>query len=295
MKRFLLAVIIILLLLLGYLLKPSKQLAEKAFITGENLRIRELPSLESKVLGKLHKRDLVQVLSISKKQSLIGAKMYSWYKVRLNDISGWVSGKYIDSDSLVNNVPPLYEELLITTPGLTMEYQLLRRLNKQYQELSFSDEILKENNLVRRNSDRFTSKGFPLLSSANPINEVEQILGKPLNIETESVGNIHNARQLDTLNIFYFNGLKITIWQNQRKSRSFVASIDLNGTKYHPLFGINIGTNRKRVLKILGKPTAPGLINKSVLCYLDKKNGHNLRIYIENEQVARILWIPNFS
>ncbi len=108
------------------------ELPDRAFINGSDLRVRQYPSLEAKVLGKVTRYDLVQMLGHSPEKSKINGQEYFWYKIKLADLEGWVSGKYVNYTDIIPGLPPAYTDMAITTTAPYLSYHYLTIFNELF-------------------------------------------------------------------------------------------------------------------------------------------------------------------
>ncbi len=68
-------------------------------ITGEGVRVREAPSLNSRILNTIS-YDIVQVLEYTEQTETIGRETHPWVKIKLpDDEEGFVYGKYVGRPS----------------------------------------------------------------------------------------------------------------------------------------------------------------------------------------------------
>ena len=68
---------------------PGNQvLTLKARVTAEALNVREGPGSDYKIIGQVHRGDMVEMLA----QNSDG----SWYKIRIAELIGWVSATYVE-------------------------------------------------------------------------------------------------------------------------------------------------------------------------------------------------------
>ncbi len=78
-----------------------------------DLRIRSRPSLDSPVLGAIHKGEKVNVFERSHFSETISDKTNYWYRINTKDgKSGFVFGDYIDIS--VENIPPLHSTIALS-------------------------------------------------------------------------------------------------------------------------------------------------------------------------------------
>jgi hypothetical protein len=82
--------------------------ATNSSITAANVNLREVPSLDGKIMAKLQKGDMVRIADRScAKMNVKGVAEY-WYKVLVGgdptgwDEEGWVFGQFLDTSSITN-------------------------------------------------------------------------------------------------------------------------------------------------------------------------------------------------
>lgn len=71
-------------------------------VVAEILRIREQPSLESKVIGNLKKGSILNILAKSKYSTRIDELDGLWYQIQYEDITGWVFSGYLFDRYYIN-------------------------------------------------------------------------------------------------------------------------------------------------------------------------------------------------
>ena len=65
-------------------------------IKDNGIRIRNKPSTDAEILGRLNTDDYVAVLSVTKEKQNIDNSLDYWYEIRTNEnITGWIFGKYV--------------------------------------------------------------------------------------------------------------------------------------------------------------------------------------------------------
>jgi uncharacterized protein YgiM (DUF1202 family) len=71
--------------------------SDSAVLNDSQVRLRDSPGIEGKILYKLSKGEIVRILDKSKKQETINGTTSFWYQVEDWDrLEGWVFGKYLD-------------------------------------------------------------------------------------------------------------------------------------------------------------------------------------------------------
>ena len=69
----------------------------KGIVTGDNLKLRKAPNLNSKTLYLIKKKTSIYILRRTKQKSKVGEFLNYWYEVKLHTgISGWLYGQYIN-------------------------------------------------------------------------------------------------------------------------------------------------------------------------------------------------------
>jgi hypothetical protein len=99
MKRY---IVFLLALFSLFVLSLVAVAAENATITGEGLRIRQTPSMDSAVLGSLGKGMRVEVMTHTDSTDSIDGFTGYWYYIDYKGIFGYVFGKYIKIDAGVS-------------------------------------------------------------------------------------------------------------------------------------------------------------------------------------------------
>lgn len=72
--------------------------AENATITGDGLRVRDLPNTKAKILANLDKGTRVEVLYHTNSTDSIDGFTGYWYYIAYKSVFGYVFGKYINAD-----------------------------------------------------------------------------------------------------------------------------------------------------------------------------------------------------
>jgi hypothetical protein len=75
----------------------------KAIVNANKVRIREKPSINSNILSVVNKGDVIFILDRSDRAEIIDAMDEYWFKVKFENISGWIYGYYITSFSGYKN------------------------------------------------------------------------------------------------------------------------------------------------------------------------------------------------
>ena len=85
----------------------DKITTDKAVVVVDNLNFRESPEIKAKSIGKLNTGDIVEIISIEKNKSQIGAMKDYWYKVKFKKQEGYLYGfflsEYRDNHIVINN------------------------------------------------------------------------------------------------------------------------------------------------------------------------------------------------
>lgn len=123
-------------------------------INGDNVNIRNNPSLNSKVLKKTFKNTKVKVIQRTKeKHSVLGYEKSYWYKIKLDGFSGWVYGALIipsneylspkdwngkftiinASNVNVRNEPTIFNSEVITKLNYGDEVEVIAKTKKEYE------------------------------------------------------------------------------------------------------------------------------------------------------------------
>lgn len=78
-------------------------------ITGTNVNFRDLPSTAGKIAGKLNSQDIGEIIEKGKKET-IGANTDYWYKIKCNNLTGWVFGTFTSLSIAPFTVPGTYDD-----------------------------------------------------------------------------------------------------------------------------------------------------------------------------------------
>ncbi len=68
-----------------------------SIINGDNVNFRDAPNLDAKIIGRLSKYSLVEIVEQNKKEEIINDQNNYWYKIKLNGKVGYVWGKSIST------------------------------------------------------------------------------------------------------------------------------------------------------------------------------------------------------
>ena len=69
---------------------------KKGQLTGDFVRSREEPNLNSPVVGFFHKYMIVKIIEKSKEKMRIGKSEEYWYKISRENLTGWIYGSFLD-------------------------------------------------------------------------------------------------------------------------------------------------------------------------------------------------------
>ena len=78
-------------------------------ITGTNVNFRDQPGTAGKIIGKLNLWDIGVIIEKGKKET-IGANTDYWYKIKCNNLTGWVFGTFTSLSIAPFTVPGTYDD-----------------------------------------------------------------------------------------------------------------------------------------------------------------------------------------
>lgn len=84
-------------------------------ITGTNVNFRDTPSTAGKIVGKLNLQDIGEIIEKGKKET-IGANTDYWYKIKCNNLTGWVFGTFTSLSIAPFTVPGTYDDFWYNEP-----------------------------------------------------------------------------------------------------------------------------------------------------------------------------------
>ena len=67
-------------------------------VNDNHVRIREIPTLEGKIIGKTFTGDKVIVLDRSPKKMKIESMNSYWYKIKKDELIGWMYGQFLEKE-----------------------------------------------------------------------------------------------------------------------------------------------------------------------------------------------------
>jgi hypothetical protein len=96
MKKIVVAIIVLLIYIPIY-----SQDALAGVINDNDVRLRDKPSLDSSIIKKLSNNTIINIIKYDKSFYYDNGKIFVWINVKHNDITGWVSSKYISTDTKI--------------------------------------------------------------------------------------------------------------------------------------------------------------------------------------------------
>lgn len=79
--------------------QPAVAGTDKALTNADYVRVREKPNKDAASVGFLYKNMLVEIKSQTPEIDKIGNDSYRWYEVRSKEVSGWVYGKFLTTNT----------------------------------------------------------------------------------------------------------------------------------------------------------------------------------------------------
>jgi hypothetical protein len=122
--------------------------------------------------------------------------------------------------------------------------------------------------------------------------EVIRTLGQPLSIKNKCTSrDFIQATRCRVYNMKY-DGLELEIYEGQHCAMRQISMIVLTSPKYRVKYGLGIGTDKKNIIRLLGRP-AKIQKNSLLYCY---PNGlefcvPSATIYFRNNRVSHIEWV----
>lgn len=148
----------------------------------------------------------------------------------------------------------------------------------------------KEEDQVKRNADSYINDGAEFLGSTIETSKTIIInrLGKPKSIKSEIVKN-HHDDSMDTIYELYYRGLLIELYEVRSDNRSFIFHIILENKKYKTKWGLNVGSTREKIIKVLGEP---GESTNTLLTFMFSEAYPNdtVKFYLKHNIVHKIEW-----
>ena len=250
-----------------------------ALVLTDNVLFFREPTMNSVTVNLLQKNDLVEVIASENTATEI------WYQVRLEDVVGWVKAENLVF-SVLDGVPPEYNDLLITTKAKSISYSVIKQINDAYTIINcyggecnlFYDKykkdllpefnrfiqdriVLKEGyeqlqkkyDITECNTETYARKIYVFLDRENPDEFIESEFGTPNSCEITTQNNRYEPVHIDSIVRYKYDGLEILLWRNEDRTKSIVWAISVKGNRYPTFFGIKVGSSRQYVESVLGK------------------------------------------
>ena len=122
----------------------------------------------------------------------------------------------------------------------------------------------------------------------NTRQEVEQLLGQPLQIETRRIRNAHHPMYVDRLHTYYYNGLAVRFYEAALPGKEFVIAIVLSNPQYRLMGAIGIGSTQSEVIGYLGAPTL--LLDDFIIYDATQAGLGRVCLRMESDRVQAIIW-----
>lgn len=113
-------------------------------------------------------------------------------------------------------------------------------------------------------------------------------LKPPLRIDTEPQKNRHVPGQIDTLRIYVYRGLEVTVYDVANDPTEMMQSLTVVDSTYETEEGLRVGLPRERIRALLGTPDQ---VEGDTLTYrLGTPAPNHLQVSFRNDHVARLKW-----
>ena len=125
-------------------------------------------------------------------------------------------------------------------------------------------------------------------------NEARCILGEPDSVKASPLVSMHDDVQKDSIVRLYYPKVMVALYRITRSHEDLLAHVVLTDVAQGVPFGIGAGTNRARLVAILGPPAADFSDDAGfeTLEYLGPNEEPNaIRFVLSNDQLQRIEWI----
>lgn len=96
--------ILLLTIFVTYTSSASADLPKQAIVLNDEVRIRDQPSSKGKYVSILYKNMIVTALEKSDQAMDLGGESHYWYKIKNNDVTGWIYGKFLSFEIPVGNI-----------------------------------------------------------------------------------------------------------------------------------------------------------------------------------------------
>lgn len=96
--------IVLLAIVVTYTSSASADSPRQAIILNDEVRIRDQPSSKGKYVSILYKNMIVTALENSDQTMDLGGESHYWYKIKNDDVTGWIYGKFLSFDIPVGSI-----------------------------------------------------------------------------------------------------------------------------------------------------------------------------------------------
>lgn len=150
---------------------------------------------------------------------------------------------------------------------------------------------------------RFIYDGWRLGTTTD---EIRNHLGAPMHLRVREVPNRHAPEQIDEIRQLEYDGLILTIYKvNDEARRELPISIAVTNPRFAIGWGLNVGTTKEEVRRVLGKASetpncessrrngnqiAHPLTGDCGWQYSDGEAGSEVIFWFEDDRVYRIDW-----
>jgi hypothetical protein len=123
--------------------------------------------------------------------------------------------------------------------------------------------------------------------------QIRQRLGRVDSVRATPIQNRYDSTQTDTVVRLFYHDLTLGLYRVAKGHRDILGHVILSGIGHRIPFDIGVGTDRRRLLALLGKPPAILVDDEGVetLEYQGPmEDPSKIRFVLRNERVRRIEW-----
>ncbi len=245
----------------------------KGIIIGDNVRIRNAPSLNSEVAGKLNTKDIITIYDYSGSGKVINGTWDYWANIGENK---WVNASWLYEE-------PFYFEynydgyVPVEVSNLSNEKVHVKYLLSYpviENDISFKTIVINENEPLR--GTYLAAKFDEIYFNKN--SEISKIYDKQYKTKEISESEF----------IYENNGIRLTEYQYP----VHIGKVEITNPNFILYYGIKIGMSKNELIKILGRPESS---SDKYIKYKSPSQGTILELvfYLKNGKIDSIVYTVN--
>lgn len=148
--------------------------------------------------------------------------------------------------------------------------------------------VTAEKNTFQSKIDQFIWDGLDFKLGKTKT-EIIRNLGTPKSFKVRKIENQYDPEQIDEIYELYFDGLYVGIYKVTKDGKEIFLAITVTSDKYKVKLGLNVGSSKENVVKILGEPQDKD--GENVYIYEDSIGFSYVYFHFEEGILQKVNWV----